>query len=328
MRRPSPLAVALAVVLAAALEAANRFVAVPGGIQLFVQESGQGMPVVVLHGGPGLSLAYLAPDLQRLAERFRLVFYDQRGGGQSTVVSEAGKLTPDAFVSDLDRVRDSIRAGRVAILGHSWGAGLALLYASAHPTRVSRLLLVAPIPPRADPYLDQFSAALQSRLTDEDKAAVAAARERRRVATDEDLPDACHDYWRVFIKGYFSDPAAVARMRGDVCAVPAPALRNFGTVNATLMDGLGNFDWRPLLKSVRVPTLVIHGDRDPIPMEAAREWAAGLPAARLLVIANSGHFPFVEQPDLFFAASTEFLSGRWPASATRVQLLSPQPSGP
>jgi proline iminopeptidase len=206
----------------------------------------------------------------------------------------------------------------VTLLGHSWGAGLAALYAMAHPDRIERLLLVDPMPPRAEPYMAAFSKTLQSRFTDADRSAMAEASARRQKAAEAEAPDACRGYYAVFIKGYLHSPAAAARMRGDVCAAPAPALRNFSNINRSVMGSLGAFDFRPQLAAIVVPTLVIHGASDPIPMASAREWAASVADGRLLVIEQSGHFPFVERPDAFFPAATTFLQGAWPPAARRV----------
>jgi proline iminopeptidase len=300
-------------------QVAGRFVDVADGVRLFVQEEGKGTPVIAIHGGPGFSSAYLAPDLSPLSARFRMIFYDQRGAGRSTVVTEASQLTATVFVADLDRLRASLGIARVALVGHSWGAGLAALYAVAHPDRVERLVLVDAIPPRANPYMPQFQSALSSRFTPADQAALAAAGARRAKASDGDAPDACREYYRVFIKAYLADPASVARMRGDVCAAPPAALRNTSAVNRAVLGSLGEFDFRTQLSAVKVPALVVHGHRDPIPMEAAREWAGSLADARLLTIADSGHFPFAETPEAFFGPVVEFLSGRWPTLARAPQ---------
>ena len=301
-----------------AVQSAQRSVTVADGITLSVREAGTGTPVIALHGGPGFR-DYLPPDLQPLTSSFRLISYDQRGSGDSTVVTDPTLLTAPAFVADLNRVQESLGIARVTLLGHSWGAGLAALYAISHPDRIERLLLVDPMPPRAEPYMTAFSQALQARFTEADRAAMAEASARRQKAADADASDACRAYYAVFIKGYLHSPAAGARMRGDLCAAPAAALRNFSNVNRSIMGSLGAFDLRPQLAAIKVPTLIIHGTSDPIPMASAREWAANLPNGRLLVIEQSGHFPFVERPEVFFPAATAFLKGEWPPAARRIE---------
>jgi proline iminopeptidase len=299
-------------------QSARRSITVGEGITVSVLEAGTGTPVIALHGGPGFG-DYLHADLAPLISSFRLMSYDQRGSGHSTVVTDPTLLTPAAFVADLDRVRESLGIARVTLLGHSWGAGLAALYAIAHPDRIERLLLVDPMPPRTDPYMKEFSQTLQSRFTEADRAAMAEASARRQKAADADASDACRAYYAVFIKGYLHSPTAAARMRGDLCAAPGAALRNFTNVNRSIMGSLGAFDLRPQLAAIHVPTLVIHGASDPIPLASAREWAGSLSDGRLLVIEQSGHFPFVERPEAFFPAATAFLKGEWPSAARRIE---------
>lgn len=315
---PTVVVAAFSIAAVHAVQSGPRSVTVAEGITLSIREAGAGTPVIALHGGPGFR-DYLPPDLQPLTSSFRLISYDQRGSGYSTVVTDPARLTAAAFVADLDRVRESSGIARATLLGHSWGGGLAALYAIAHPDRVERLLLVDPMPPRAEPYMTAFSQALQSRMTESDRAAMAEASARRQKAADAEASDACRAYYAVFIKGYLHSPASAARMRGDLCEAPAAALRNAANINRSIMGSLGTFDLRPQLAAINVPTLVIHGASDPIPMASAREWAASLPNGRLLVIDQSGHFPFVERPEVFFPAATAFLKGEWPPAAQRVE---------
>ena len=120
-----------------------------GKASLYSREIGRGQPIIVLHGGPDFDHGYLLPDLDRLADSFRLIYYDQRGRGRSRdhVLPEEVTLTSD--VDDLDRVRQHFHLESPALLGHSWGAVLALEYALRHPERVSRLILMNPAPASA-----------------------------------------------------------------------------------------------------------------------------------------------------------------------------------
>ena len=122
-----------------------------------------------------------------------------------------------------------------------------------------------------------------------------------------------------FVLGYYADTSALRRATGSVCDAPVPALRNASRVNRSVFASLGDWDWRPAAARLPVRTLVLHADGDPIPVAAAREWAAALPDARLLVIAGGGHFAYVERPDAYFGAIDAFLGGRWPAGAEVVR---------
>ena len=117
---------------------------------------------------------------------------------------------------------------------------------------------------------------------------------RRQKAADADAPDACRAYYAVFIKGYLHSPAAATRMRGDLCAAPAAALRNFSNINRSIMGILGAFDLRPQLAAIKVPTLIIHGAEDRCtPLGQAQEFYYALLdrqcAVELVVYPREGH---------------------------------------
>jgi proline iminopeptidase len=309
-------AICVACVVAAlapcAVQASERFVTVARGVRLFVQEDGGGTPVIVIHGGPGLDARSIAPDLEPLSEHHRVIFYDQRGSGRSTL---SRGVTADMMVRDLDALRRRLGLARVALLGHSWGGGLAALYAVAHPSSVSRLVLVDPMPLRAA-TLDVMEQNLLSRLTTEEGERLRRVMHARlTAATEEDDVSSCREYWAILLKAYYADPAAAARSRGEACAGSGAALASGLRVNASVFASLAAFDLTARMSRLRMPTLIIHGDADPLPVESASEWATTVGGARLLVLPDSGHAPFVEQPDLFFRAVDRFLDGEWPSEA-------------
>jgi proline iminopeptidase len=290
----------------------DRRVEVEPGVTLFVHEEGRGAPTVVVHGGPGLDSNYLAADLAPLARSRRLIFYDQRGSGRSTLRPD---VTADRLVADLERLRTKLDLPRMALLGHSWGAGLAALYASKYPARVTRLVLVDAIPLTAEETA-LFGQALRSRLSpDEEVRLRDAAAARDLASTEQQHVDACRAYWDVLIRAYYAEPAAASRSKGQMCAASGAALANGRLVIQSVFGALDEFDWRGQMSSLAVPTLVVHGDKDPIPLETAREWRQTLRNARLLVLPNAGHMSYVEQPEAFFAAVGTFLSGRSPKDA-------------
>jgi pimeloyl-ACP methyl ester carboxylesterase len=88
-----------------------------------------------------------------------------------------------------------------------------------------------------------------------------------------------------------------------------------------VLGSIVEWDWRPRLASLDVPTLVVQGAEDAVPLAASRDWAATLPDARLLVIPAAGHFPWAESPETFFPAVDQFLDGRWPDGARRVRAV-------
>ncbi len=278
------------------------------GVRLFYRKVGRGKNVVVcLHGGPGLNMASGCLDAEPFAKGRTLVMYDQRGSGRSELVSDPKLLTAQHHVRDLEAIRQYFRAGRVTLVGFSWGAGLAALYATEHPERVSRLLLVAPMPPARTPYWEQRLAKVNAKLGGELAARVAEIRRRIPQAGDEETAALCREL-RVGYRAYLANPENVSRVR-DRCDAPPASIRNGVLVSRATLDSLGDWDFRPRLARLAMPALVIEGAETEVPLDATREWVAMMPGARLLLIPDAGHELWAEQPGVFLKAAEQFLRG-------------------
>jgi proline iminopeptidase len=232
-----------------------------------------------------------------LSDSYRLISYDQRGSGRSTVVTDPARLTLEHHVDDVDAVRRHFGFERMVLVGHSWGAAPSAFYAFAHPERVAALVLVDPMPMRRGPWMQQFGENLRKWMDEPTAKRVDELAVARRNAPDPVA--ACRAYWAVFLRGYLSDPqdlSVLSRMRGDVCNDPPVAISNIGVVSRAALGPLGDWDWRDRFRNVNVPVLIVHGAKDPIPIESAAEWQKAFPQATLVPIDDAGHFPQVEQP--------------------------------
>lgn len=278
---------------------------VPGAsLHLVEVGAATGRPLVLLHGGPGASHDYLRPQLDRLASPAgaarRLVYYDQRGSGRSPLVAGTVPGTAGDHVADLERVRlhlePTLPDGHIDLLGYSWGGLLALLYGLEHPERVGRLALLSPAPSHADAR-GEFQRNL--RLA-ERRPEVAALRESLRL--DElqarDPQAARRARFALAVTGYFVDP------RNALSLTPFRVIQKAEQAVWVSLDG---FDLRPLLPSLRgLPSLVVHGREDPLPVATAVETARAI-GARLSLLDRCGHVPYVEAPEALFAALEPFL---------------------
>jgi proline iminopeptidase len=285
------------------------------GVKLFYRFLGTGGDTVVLiHGGPGFTSDYLADDLTSMARRHALLVYDQRGIGRSSLVSDSTALAAQRYVEDLEAIRSFLGAERLTLLGHSWGVAPAALYAMQYPERVRRMILVGAIPPERRGLTSAFQAMAAAR----DSVTTLRMTELRRirVANPGDRA-ACREYYQLWFTPFFGKSSAARRMKGDVCAGSLESLENKPNVDKYTFASLGDWDWTTSLGKAVVPTLVIQGELDPLPIESARRWAAAMPNARILELKGIGHFPYVEAPDVFFAAVDRFLSGGWPEGAVR-----------
>src|SRR5438874_3451176 len=123
-----------------------------GYAQLHSLKIGDGPDVaVMLHGGPGASHDYLRPGLDAVADpgRRRLFYYDQRGSGRSPLDAGVAPASWQEHVADLDAVRVHLGGAPLTLVGYSWGALLAMLYALEHRDRVAKLALISPAPAAA-----------------------------------------------------------------------------------------------------------------------------------------------------------------------------------
>jgi proline iminopeptidase len=263
-------------------------------VSLFERRVGQGPPAVVLHGGPGADHAYLLPGFDALADHRELLYYDQRGGGRSPV----GRDVPVGWqehVADLDALREIWGLERLVIVGYSWGGLLAQLYATTHPARVERLALVSPAPSwRAarEEFERRFAERNLAPALEQERRALRASglRERDPQAYERRL-------FELAVVPYFYDAAKVHELT---------AFRVVGRTQQEVWRSLGDYDLRPALGRLRVPAFLLHGEDDPIPIEASRETAAAL-GADFHALDRCGHCPHVERLDEFRRLVDAFL---------------------
>jgi proline iminopeptidase len=279
--------------------------------RLHVRDTGSGMPIVVLHGGPDFDHEYLLPDLDRLAGQFRLVYYDQRGRGRSFTGEGPDDVTIDGELEDCDRVREWTGSRSVAVLGHSWGGLLAMEYAFRYPERVSHLILMNTAPVS---HADMLGLSQAWRASRSPEAAARMTALRSDPAYQRGEPGSDLEYNRIHFSKALWRPEDLERLIGRFRVGFTPD----GIVAARAIEeslyrqtlGLEGYDLMPQLRELRVPTLVIHGDHDFIPLDIPRHVAAAIPGARLEVVRSCGHFAYFEQPEQVGALITSFLTGR------------------
>ena len=268
-----------------------------GKASLYAREIGQGQPLIVLHGGPDFDHSYLLPDLDRLADAFRLIYYDQRGRGKSADTVQPEDVTLGSDVEDIEEVRQHFQLESAVLLGHSWGAVLALEYALRHPTRVSHLILMNPAPASARDLAVFRKAYVQKLGADMDRQREIVA----GAAYKEGDPEAVAARYRLHFKPALMRPEdyekLMATMKAGFISQGKEGILKARAVEDRLMRDtwqMDGYDLLPKLRNLRTPTLVIAGDHDFLPGEIAAHIARAMPNARLITIRNCGHFAYLE----------------------------------
>jgi proline iminopeptidase len=289
--------------------AVDGVVAMEDGVQLRYTVHGNGPNTIIVP-----MAIYLEDALAPLANPTRrLVFYDPRHRGRS----ERGSLDSvslDRQLRDLELLRTHLGADSVALIGWS-GLGMEMaVYAIRYPGRVTRLVQASAVPPAASIMRETGD----RRAMQTDTAAIRAldARYARGEFTD-DPERFCRERTSLTLPGSLHRMEFRAQVP-DVCVFENEWPANLWPYFGRLLGSFGDYDWRPALQTLPIPRLVLHGTEDGIPMAGAEAWAA-YPNARLIVLDSASHFPFIERRDAFLAAVSEFLDGRWPASASVVQ---------
>jgi len=286
-----------------------------GGVILYVKTVGHGPPLVVVHGGPGASHDYLLPSLYRLASSYRLVFIDERGSGRSPRLEDPKQYTVEKMADDVEAVRTALQLGKIALLGHSYGGVVVQAYAFKYQANLSHLILASTFSSTRElnEALGRMKQAMpadrRARLEALEKAGLFGKGEiwEHGRYTDEYAKLA----WGV---GYF--PALYgARPEPNYDPVDGNTKNSWelyremwGSHGEFVVDGnLKEVEWVDRLAEIKVPTLILVGDHDQSDPAMSREMNAKIAGSKLVVLPDSGHMTFVDQPELFIRAIRDFV---------------------
>lgn len=295
---------------AASIENSQETFIQSNGSQLFCRVLGKGDPILVIHGGPGLSQDYLLPYLNKLAENHFVIFYDQRGCGRSTGEINENTMHVSSFVSDIENIRRAFHFDKISILGHSWGGFLGMHYAIAHPEALKKLILSNTMPACSED-LGLFIQEYLKRTSPYQKelAKITSSREFQTGDTNT-----IERFYRILFRTYCYKIEKADLL--NLQFTPEASVKG-AKVSSLLRQNAfkGSFNLSDSLKNLRIPTLIIHGDSDPVPHSAAQNIHESIPESKYVLLKQCGHFPYVEQPDAYFTHIKEFLNA--PLSAKK-----------
>jgi proline iminopeptidase len=271
------------------------------GARFFVRSVGSGKPLMIVHGGPGMSHDYLAPQMiDLLRNDYQLIFYDQRASGRSTGGDDTSRLTMSQFVRDLELLREKLNIGQLNLVGHSFGGLLAMYYAVSYPGNVNKLLLLDSSPASWELNFPYFRKTIAERQTDQDRQELSDIKQKAGFGSD---PVLMERYFKAYFRAFFKDPGLSQSLH---LGIDRNWLVNFNLTNDRVWRDLGKYDIHDKLPAITASTLVVHGDASVISIKGAEAIAQRISHSRLFVLKNVGHFPYIEAPDQFRNAVKEF----------------------
>lgn len=282
---------------------ASGYVQVEQG-KLFYQIFGSGTPIIVLHGGPGLDQSYLLPQMLELGKNHKVIFYDQRGSGKSLEIKINPSYTNiDEFTRDLEALRKQLGVKKFVLLGHSWGGLLAMNYAIMYPDNLTALILLSTAP--ADfrgqqAFVNEFTKRTQP--IKNEISPLFNYQEFEKLTAPK-----ISKLYRSLFSVYFYNPKEVAELTLNMSAASAKSGAKVMEVMSTTSWLRPSNDLFPQLKKLNVPTLIVHGNEDIVPVWTAQEIKEAIPQAKMLSLEKCGHFPYIEKPDEIFFQINRFL---------------------
>ncbi len=286
---------------APALGSGEALLAVDGG-RIWYKVSGAktGIPVILVHGGPGFNSFYLKP-LEILGDERPVVRYDQLGGGKSDGLTDTTKMNIAHFVAELDSLRAHLGYAKVHLFGHSWGSMLVMEYYRAHPEHVQSLSMGGPV--MSVPAYAKSAKALVKTLSDSAQKAIAAA----EASGTFDAPAYQHAMEEFYGKYVWLRP--IPADLDSTMKMVNQAIYNYmqGPSEFTITGTFKDYDATPFLPKVKVPLLYTVGDKDEVGPDIVKRHATLTPGATYVLLPNSAHVSPWDNPEALLKAVREHL---------------------
>jgi proline iminopeptidase len=283
------------------------------GVMIYYKALGKGDALVCLHGGPGASHDYLLPHLLPLARTNKLVFIDERGSGRSSGLEDASGYTVENMVEDVEAVRTALNLGKISLLGHSYGGVLAQAYAFKYQENLSHLILCSTFHSTKQlnevfqKQLAAMSPELRGRIQNMEKAGLfghGKDYEKNRY-TAEYMQAAWGEGYFPYLYQKRPDPNYEPSFAGTSWTLYREM---WGSHGEFVVDGnLVSVEYGDRLGSLTVPTLITVGDHDECDPSIAQDMQSKIPGSKLVILPESGHMTFVDQPAMFIKSVNDFV---------------------
>jgi proline iminopeptidase len=279
------------------------YIEVPGGRVWFraVGESADGRaPLLCLHGGPGFTHNYLEP-LEALADRRRVIFYDQLGCGKSDRPDDVSLWTVERFVEEVAQVRAAFGLERLHLFGSSWGGMLAMQYVLDRQPDLESLTLCG-----SPASMIRWVADCEELLAEEPPETRKVIREHEHAGFT-----ACPEYQAAILGFYRKHVCRLDPWPGGLERSFAEAgYQVYNTMNGpsefTVTGTLKTWDIMHRLGEIAVPTLLVGGRYDECTPSHLAAMHQRIRGSQLRIIEDASHLCFAEQPAEFATTVNSF----------------------
>ncbi|RNF38830.1 proline iminopeptidase-family hydrolase [Planococcus salinus] len=273
-----------------------------GNVWYRITGKGPGIPLVVLHGGPGAKSSDSDPLRQLGADR-PVIHYDQLGCGKSDRPTDTSLWTVERYVEELEQVIEALKLEEFHLLGHSWGTMLAASYLFKKPKGVRSVIFSGPAldarrwEQDQRNYLKQFPQDIQETIE---------RSEREQTTDSEEYEKAMMAYYQRHMCRVNPWPKEMEESLKDM----NQQIYNFmwGASEFTVTGTLKEFDATGRLHEIDIPALFSCGRFDEATVEATEYYAGLVPDAEVHVFENSSHMPGIEEPEAYVEMVREWVN--------------------
>lgn len=285
-----------------------------GNCKLYCETEGKGITMVVIHGGPGGTHHYFHPWFSEAAKYCQVIYYDQRGCGQSDFNPGKNGYSFEQAINDLDLLRQKLKINKWIVCGYSYGGAIAQFYTATHPENVSGMVLINSSPVLNDSVLS--STRQYDYISDEESLKIKEIYKlygNQQITFQQLLYNkGINGDWK---RQNFYKPTHDESIR----ALLYEWVNDRG-FNSTMSESLSKYDLKHKFDDCPVPTLICEGQWDLTwSSEKKNLLRNNHPNAEFVLFKHSGHNIFYDESDLFFSALKKYIENMKPPSNNEIQ---------
>lgn len=273
------------------------------GLTLYYQISGTGKPLFLISMGPGYAPNYLFEVADSLSNDFQVVLLHQRGTGLSKMDSiSMQNMNMDLYLKDIEELRKHLNFEKISLMGNSFGGIITMSYAAKYPDRIKSFILAGSGGIDLE-FSTYFRSNIQSRLSIKEVEEI--QKWSALIKANERVREANYEMLKITVPAYFYDKKHSEKILSDI----NEESYNYLVSDLLWMDLITkSYDLKPKFKDFKPQVLIIIGRQDIVGETTAYKTNKSIPNSQLMFIEECGHLPWIEQPEIFYRAVSEFLN--------------------